>query len=120
MRKKNLFLNFVHTRPVQGNFEKKKAKKFKKLKKPFPALFLAKTGWDRPRKREKNFSPEFRSYSAGEENCEKIAKKFKKNKKLILTLFLSKTGWGRLRKREKNFSPEFRSYSTRARKFRKK
>ena len=43
-RKKNLFLNSVHTRPVQGNSEKKKVKKFKKLKKPFPALFSAKTG----------------------------------------------------------------------------
>ena len=44
-RKKNLFLNSVHTRPVQGNSEKKKkVKKFKKLKKPFPALFFAKTG----------------------------------------------------------------------------
>ena len=42
-KKKNLFLNFVHTRPVQGNSEKKKAKTFKKLKKPFPALVLAKT-----------------------------------------------------------------------------
>ena len=42
-KKKNLFLNSVHTRPLQGNSEKK-AKKFKKLKKPFPALFLAKTG----------------------------------------------------------------------------
>ena len=35
-------------------------KKIKKLKNPSPALFLAKMGWDRPRKREKNFSPEFR------------------------------------------------------------
>ena len=42
---------------------KKKAKKFKKLKKkPFPALLLAKTGQYRPRKREINFRPEFRSY----------------------------------------------------------
>ena len=31
----------------------KKAKKFKKLKKPFSALFLVKTGSYRPRKREK-------------------------------------------------------------------
>ena len=42
---------------------KKIAKKIKKLKKNhFPALFFAKAGWDRPRKREKIFSPEFRSY----------------------------------------------------------
>ena len=37
-KKKNLFLNSVHTRPTQGNSEKK-PKKYKKLKKPFPALF---------------------------------------------------------------------------------
>ena len=42
---------------------KKIAKKLKKLKNLFPALFLAKTRWDRPRKGEKNFSPEFRSHS---------------------------------------------------------
>ena len=34
----------------------------KKLKNLFLALFLAKTGWDRQRKREKKFSPEFRSH----------------------------------------------------------
>ena len=42
-------------------FRKKIAKKFKKLKNHFPALFLAKTEQDWPRKREKNFSPEFHS-----------------------------------------------------------
>ena len=47
--------------PHQGKkIAKKIAKKFKNLKNLFPALFLAKTGKDRPRKREKNFSPEFR------------------------------------------------------------
>ena len=39
------------------------AKKLKKLKNLFPTLFLAKTGRDMPRKREKNFTPEFNSYS---------------------------------------------------------
>ena len=43
---------------------KKIAKKFKKFKNPFPTLFFAKTGFDRPGKREKNFRPEFRSNSA--------------------------------------------------------
>ena len=38
----------------------------KKLKNLFPALQLAKTGLDKPRKREKNSSPEFRSYSIWE------------------------------------------------------
>ena len=46
----------------QENFEKN-LKKIRKLKNPFPALFLAKMGCDRPWKREKNFRPEFRSYS---------------------------------------------------------
>ena len=35
--------NSAHTRPGGVNSEKKIAKKFKKLKKNFPALFLAKT-----------------------------------------------------------------------------
>ena len=42
---------------------KKIAKKLKKLKNLFPALFLAKMGWDSPRKRKNNFCPEFHSYS---------------------------------------------------------
>ena len=42
--------------------QKKIEKKIKKLKNLFLALFLAKTGWDRPRKRAKNFTPEFCSY----------------------------------------------------------
>ena len=41
---------------------KKIAKKLKRLKNLFPTLFLAKTGRDRPGKRVKNFTPEFRSY----------------------------------------------------------
>ena len=48
-------------------------KKIKKLKNPSPALFLAKMGWDRPRKREKNVRPKFRSHSAR-------GRKFRKNK----------------------------------------
>ena len=36
------------------------AKKIQKMKKLFLALILAKTGLDRLKKREKNFSPEFR------------------------------------------------------------
>ena len=43
---------------------KKIEKNSKKLKNHFPAFFIAKTGCDRPRKREKIFSPEFCSYSA--------------------------------------------------------
>ena len=40
---------------------KKIVKKLKKLKNLFPILFLAKMGCDSPRKREKNFTSEFRS-----------------------------------------------------------
>ena len=40
---------------------KKIAKKFKKLKNLFLALFLAQTGWYRLRERQKNFGPEFPS-----------------------------------------------------------
>ena len=60
-RKINLVPYSVPTQPRLENSKKKIAKKFKKLKNLFPALFLAKMGWDRPRKGEKNFSPEFRS-----------------------------------------------------------
>ena len=42
-KKKILDMNSVHTRPVEG-IPKKIAKKFMKLKKLFPALFLAKMG----------------------------------------------------------------------------
>ena len=66
---KILLPNSVPTQP-----ELEKAKKFKKLKKLIPALFLSKTGWGRPRKREKKFSPEFRSFSTR-------ARKFQKKKK---------------------------------------
>ena len=55
---------------------KKIAKKFKKLNKLIPTLFQSKEGWRKPRKREKNFSPEFRSYSTR-------ARKFQKNRKKI-------------------------------------
>ena len=45
--------------------------KFKKLKKLIPALFLSKTVLVRPRKRDKNFSPQFRSYSTQERKFRK-------------------------------------------------
>ena len=61
-KKKILLPNSVHARLGWENSEKK-AKKLKKLKNLSPILFLAKTGWDRPRKKEKNFTSEFRSYS---------------------------------------------------------
>ena len=54
--KKILVPNSVHTRPGQEN-SKKIEKKIKKVKNLFQAWFLAKTGWDRPRKRQKIFVP---------------------------------------------------------------
>ena len=87
-KKKILVPNSVHTWPREENSEKKIAKKFKKLKNHFPALFLAKTGQHWPRKREKKFSPEFCSCPT---RARKFQKKFKQLKKLIPVLFLSKT-----------------------------
>ena len=79
-----------------------------KLKNLFPALFLAKTRWDRPKKREKNFTPEFRSYSTkGKKIPREIAKKLKNLKNLFPILILAKTGWDRPRKREKILLPNY-------------
>ena len=44
MRKKKFISEFRSYSTRARKFRRKKAKKFKKLKKPFPALFLAKTG----------------------------------------------------------------------------
>ena len=76
--KKILLPNSVPTQRELENSKKKKAKKFNKLKKLIPALFLSKTGWGRPRKREKKFSPEFRSFST---RAGKFQKKKQKNSK---------------------------------------
>ena len=55
-----------------------------------------------PRRREKNFTPEFCSYPTRARKFEiKNSKKLKKLKKLIPTLFLSKTGWERAKMRKK-------------------
>ena len=71
---------------------KKIAKKFKKLKKLFPALFLAKMGWDRTRKREKNFRPEFRSWSTRARKFRKMIKKNQQIKKPISGIIFSQNG----------------------------
>jgi len=47
---------------IQKKILKTISKKFKKLKNYFPALFIAKSGCDRLKKREKTCSPKFRSY----------------------------------------------------------
>ena len=65
-------------------------------------LFFARTGWDRLRKREKNLSPEFRSYSTrARKFFKKKEKEIKKLKNLFSALFLAKTGLDRSRKRKK-------------------
>ena len=79
-KKKNLVPNSVYTQPRQENSEKN-CKKIRKIKKLFPALFLAKTGRDSPGKREKSCSPEFRSYSS---LARKFLKKKQKNEKTSL------------------------------------
>ena len=72
---------------------KKIAKKFKKFKNLFLALVLVKTGSDRPRKGEKNFSPEFRSYSTPERKFrKKISKKIQKITKLLSSIIFSQNG----------------------------
>ena len=71
---------------------KKIVKKIKKLKNLFPELLLAKTGLDRPKKREKKIFTLTSVHSLGKKIPKKIAKKLKKLKNLFTALFLAKTG----------------------------
>ena len=96
------------------------AKKFKKLKNPFPALFLAITDEIGGEREKKILYPNTVHTRPGQENSEKNRKKIKKLKNHFPALFLAKTGLDRPRKREKKFSPKFCSYPTRARKLQKK
>ena len=101
--KKILLPNSVPTRPGHENFEKNR-KKIQKVKNLFPALFLAKTGWDGPRKREKNFSPKFRSYSnRGRKFQKKIEKKIKKIKKPLSGIIFRQNGMRLAEKEWKKF-----------------
>ena len=68
---------------------KKIVKKFKNL---FPILFLAKTGWDRSRKREKNFTRECRSNSTQTRKFQKNSKKIEKIKKPLSDIIFSQNG----------------------------
>ena len=63
-----------------------------KLKNLFPELFRAETGVDRPRKREKNFSLEFRSPSARGRKFHKNSKKIQKIKKPLSGTNFSQNG----------------------------
>ena len=77
-KKKIKFPNSVHTRPGQENSEKIE-EEMKKFKNHFPALFLAKTGLDRLRKRKKKVQSRIPFIlDPGKKIQKKIAKKFKK------------------------------------------
>ena len=68
---------------------KKIAKKFKKLKNPFLVLFLAKTGWDRPRNSEKK---KFSRIPLIHDPSKKIPKKNWKIKKSVSGIIFSQNG----------------------------
>ena len=101
-------------------FRKKIAKKFNKLKNHIPPLFLAKMGLDTPRKREKNFVPNFVHTQPGQENSVKNSKKIQQMKNPVSGIIFSQNGMRYAEKEGINFRPKFRSYSARGRKFRKK
>ena len=85
------------------------------------ALFEAKSGWDKPRKREKNSTPEFCSNPTRARKFEiKNSKKIQKIKKVDSDIISIQNGLGEGKNEKKKFIPEFRSHSNRARKFRKK
>ena len=91
--RKKILLPNSDTLDPSKKIPKKIAKKLKKLKNLFPILFLAKRGWHRPRKREKKFTPEFRSYSTqARKFWKKIAKKLKKIKKSLSDIIFSQNG----------------------------
>ena len=73
--KKKIAPNSVHTRPGQENLEKN-SKKIEKIKKPLSGIIFSQNGM--PRKREKNFSPDFRSYLTRARKLKKNSKKIKK------------------------------------------
>ena len=68
---------------------KKIAKKFKN---PFPALFLADTGWDRPRKKKKILVPNFVHTRPGQENSENNSKKVQKIEKPLSGIIFRENG----------------------------
>ena len=68
-------------------------KKIEKSKNLIPELFLAKTGVDRPKKREnKNFVPNSVYTQPWEENSEKNSKKIQKIKKPLSVNIFSNNG----------------------------
>ena len=70
-RQKNFSSKFRSYSTRTRKLKKKIAKKIKKVKKLIPALFLAKTGCDRLRNREKLLLPNSVHSRPGQENSEK-------------------------------------------------
>ena len=86
---------------------KKIEKKIKKLKNLFLALFLAKTGWDRPRKWEKNSTPEFYSYPTRAWKFQiKNSKRIQKIKKVNSDVISIENGLLEEKKEKKKIIPE--------------
>ena len=81
---------------------KKLSKKFKKLNKLFPALFLAKMGWNRRRKGEKIVDPNSVQSRPGQENSVKNIKK-QKIKKPLSDIIFSQNGMKQAEKERKKF-----------------
>ena len=71
---------------------KKIEKEIKKLKNLYLALFFAKTGWDRPRKREKNLAPNSVHTRPGQENSEKNRKRNQKIEKPLSGIIFCQNG----------------------------
>ena len=90
-RKKNLVPNFVHTEPRQ-EILKNIAKKFKKLKNLFLALFLAKRHEIGREIEKKNLVPNSVHTRPGQENFEKNSKKIQKNKKRLSSIISGQNG----------------------------
>ena len=81
----------------------------KKLKKLIPTLFLSKTGWERPRKRKKNSTPEFCSYPTRAWKFQiKNSKNIEKIKKVNSDIISIQNGLGEGKnEKKKKFIPEF-------------
>ena len=81
---------------IPKKIPKTRAKKLKKIKNLFLAMFIAKTGCDKLNKGEKTFSVKFRSYSIRglkfKENSEENSKKFPKLKKPLFGIISSQIG----------------------------
>ena len=76
------------------------AKKFKKLKNLFPAIFFAKRQIGREREK-RNLVPNFVQTRPGQENSEKNSKKIQKIKKPLSSIFFSQNGMRQTKRQRK-------------------